>query len=77
MSKAPAIVVLPSVGRTQFQTDYINKIAQRPDFVHFCSQDNGACVEPYRGPFLLLFITADDKLHCHHVGQKRLIKVVV
>ena len=66
--------IRPSIGRSQFQTEYVAGLAAQPDFDFFCGEVH--CDEPYNGPFTCLYYTKDGLLHAVRVGRKRVLYVV-
>lgn len=66
-------VIKASAGRTAFQTAYIKKIAKDRGVAYLCG--DGMYDKPYRGPFVLWFVTNDGVLHGHKVGQRRLLSI--
>ena len=68
-------VVRPSKGRSAFQTQTAQLIAQRPDFAYFCHEQH--CDEDYKGTYTCTFYTTDGKLNSIRIGRTRITNTVV
>jgi hypothetical protein len=60
-----------SVGRTEFQRTYMERIINQPLVEHIVSPVT--CDIEYRGPFLFLYYTDDGSLHCDRIGVNKLL----
>lgn len=68
-------VIQSSIGRSDFQTNYLKMVASDTNTDFLCADH--MCNEPYKGPFMFLFYTKDKKLNAHWVGVNKLIRKVM
>ena len=67
-------MIRPSIGRSDFQTNHLIKIAQSQDFDYFVAEQH--CDKEHKGPFMCLWYDKNDKLHGEWIGRKRMLQSV-